>query len=170
MAVATYYFDASDAAATDPGGVWTNDANAFDSDVATSASCSTNGSVSSNFLLAEGTSAPSINGIITQVRMRIYKNSGIADIIGNATAYTDSLAESLGNATVDCASSGVPAYGSFTTLSAPSGGWTFAKLQALEVKLFATSSFSGAFEAGRVDLEVTYDVDQGSANTAWLRA
>jgi len=115
--VNTYYFDESDEGVTDPNNVWTNDANAFDSDAtpSTYASTSTVGSVSSNYLKAEGTSAPSsATTTITQVRARMYGRSG---------------------------------WGSYLTLTAPTGGWDWGHVAALEIKCYSTSSETGNVSA-----------------------
>ena len=106
--VNTYYFDVSDAGPTDPEAVWTNDTNAFDGDTGTSASTSTNGSATANELFGEGTNAPATNGEIVQVQARVY-----ADDAGVAASY-----------------------GNYTILSTPTGGWTWAKVQALEVAIY----------------------------------
>lgn len=162
----TYYFDASDAGATDPNSVWTNDANAFDGNTATSATVSVSGSTSSNYLKAEGTNAPSSGGNITQVRARVNDNSG--SDIAEATIYTDGLAESLGSPQSPFGTG----WGSYVVLSTPSGGWTWVKVAALEVKIY---SISGAGGVTRVEVEVTSDdiplldkisgTDSGFANT-----
>lgn len=144
----TYYFDGSDASASDPNSVWTNDANAFDGNTGTTASCSTNGSTSSNYLMAEGTNAPSSGGTIVQVRAVIYGGSTAANT--SAAIYTDGLGELLGTPT----HSGSAGYESYTTLSAPTGGWTWAKIQALEVKIYRTSGMSACLPA-KVEVEVT---------------
>jgi hypothetical protein len=149
-AVATYYFDGSDAGPTDPDNAWTNDANAFDGSTATDAITLTSGGVSSNFLLGEGTTAPSSGGVITQVRARIYIGSG--DDGTAAAIYTDSLAELLGTANSGSANN----HGSYVSLSTPTGGWTWAKLQALEVKIYRPALFTiNGSGIARVEIEVT---------------
>ena len=75
MATDTYYFDGSDAAASDPDSAWTDETNADDGNVATLASTATNGSESSNYLQIEGTNSPSSGGAITQVRARVNTGS-----------------------------------------------------------------------------------------------
>lgn len=144
----TYYFDGSDAGATDPNNVWSNDANAVDGNTGTTATTSTLGSNSSNFLKAEGTNAPSSGGRITQVRARTFSKS--ADYVTTTTIFTDGLAESLG--AVDAG--GLAGYTSYTTLSTPSGGWTWAKIQALEMKVFAVDANAAAISS-RTEIEVT---------------
>lgn len=167
MAVAKYYFDGSDASATDPNGVWTNDANAFDGSITTFATISSGseGSASLNYLKAEGTNAPSGSGTISSVSVRAY-----IDVFCDfqANIYTDSEAENLGTATFTGSVSN-PVWGSSTVLSTPSGGWTWAKIQSLEIRIWLTSTLAVGGIA-RIELDVIYDPFRGSANTAWLRA
>ena len=165
MPVATYYFDGSDAAATDPSAVWTDETNADDGSTVTYASVASSGSVSVNFILIEGTDSPASGDGIIRVRARVYGGSNLDG--GN--------------------------YGSYYTLTTPTGGWTWAVLQALEVKIFwqndigedtveaamytnGLGQFVGqaAFDANnaatefrvyRIEIEVTTD-----AGLAWLRA
>lgn len=70
MSVSTFYFDVSVSGPTDPGGVWINDANAFDGIEGNDANTDQDGSKSSNYLEGKGTNA-SGSGSITQVRARI---------------------------------------------------------------------------------------------------
>lgn len=164
--VSTYYFDGSDAAATDPNAVWTNDTNAFDGSILTSASSSTTGSASSNFLMAEGTNAPGSGGAIQSVRTRIYYDPTNADVTHNI--YTDGLGELLFSNSLGPVSS--PGWSNYSALTAPSGGWTWAGIQALEVKLFKSAGI-GAALVYRVEVEVTsaplltYEVQIDTVNT-----
>ena len=102
---ATYYFDGSDAAASDPGGVWTNETNADDGDVSTTATTTTTGTESSNYIQIEGTNAASSGLPISRVDLRISWGS-------------------LGN------------HSNYISLMVPSGGWTWAKVQALETRIW----------------------------------
>lgn len=144
--VAYYTFDASDAAVSDPNNVWTDDAYAADGRNSWEATTASTGSTSSNFLHIQGTTAPSSGYTISQVRVKMYGSSGDYDV--SATVYTDGLAESLGTGTMSAGAS------SFTALSTPSGGWTWAKLQALEVKVYATNTTASG-RVAKVELEVT---------------
>lgn len=152
----TYYIDGSDASATDPDSVWTNDANAFDSDDPTTpttfASTSTTGSTASNYLMAEGTDAPSTGGPITQVRARMY-SSVIASNSTTGHIFTDGLVEDLGNFVYSGSGAG---WTSYTTLSTPTGGWTWTKVQSLEFKGYRSLGSSSTL-IYRVDIEVTSD-------------
>lgn len=151
---ATYYFDGSDAAATDPNSVWTNDANVFDGSIATTATVGVTGSTSSNYLMAEGTNAADNGGTITQVNARIYGGSN-TESSTFAAIYTDGLAELLGTPSKTSGGSG---YGSYTTLSTPSGGWTWAKIQALETKIYITDGGINP-NVAQVEIEVNFTIN-----------
>lgn len=107
-----YFFDASDAAITDTQNAWINEANVVDADQATYGSTTdlTQSATNKN-LFAEGTNAPANGAIIRGVRARMR-------VGGNLTA-------------VD--------WGGFVNLTVPTGGWTWAKIQALEVSVFCPS-------------------------------
>lgn len=110
MAVDTFYFDGH-TSITDPGGVWTNDSNVFDGSTTTNAVASSNGSTSSNYLEGQGTNASGITGTITQVRARIRGYSALDN------GYE---------------------YSAYDTLNEPSGGWSLAAVQDLEVRIWRT--------------------------------
>lgn len=151
--MATYYFDGSDAAATDPGSVWTFDADAFDASLANAASCGTNGTISSNFLMAEGTNAPTSGNEIASVRVRAYTENSGAVTVADIAVYTDGLGELLGILDYKLVTT-PPAYSSYLTLNTPTGGWDYSKVAALEVKCYATGlGFSTLIY--RIDVEVT---------------
>ena len=148
----TYYSDVSDGGPTDQGGdpgAWTNDANAFDGSTATSAYTSSAGSTSTNYLMAEGTNAPSSGSSITNAYIRIYGYVASGDTL-KATVYTDGLAQELGTCQLTVTSAG---WGSYAALSTPSGGWTWVKAQALEVKIYKEGTAGTAY-AYRVDIPV----------------
>lgn len=148
MAVDTYYFDVSDAGPTDIDGAFTNDANAFDGSTSTSASTSSVGTTDENYLRGDGTNAPASGGTISQVRARLYATSSSGT--RSATIYT-STNESIGTATQ---TSAVASWGSYTTLSTPTGGWDWSKVQSLYVKLYGSDvSFPNFFY--RAEIEVT---------------
>jgi hypothetical protein len=128
-----YYFDASDAAISDPNSVWSNEANITDTSATTSGSTSTNGSTSSNYAMAEGTNAPSSGGTIGTVYARIRGSISGSSQSAAVQVYTDALGESLVTITITNTTAD---WSSWTALSAPSGGWTWAKVQALEFKAY----------------------------------
>lgn len=143
-----FYFDASDDAVTDPNNVWTNEANVADASVTTSATCASTGSTSSNFTFAGGTNAPSSGGTIGTVygRIRASVSSGGT---GNVQIFTDTLAASLVTISITNAST---AWSSWSALSTPSGGWTWAKIQALEYKAYRT--VAGTFTLFQIQVGV----------------
>lgn len=151
MAVITYYFDASDAAATDPGPVWTGDDNAFDGDITTSATSSTSGSNAANFLKAEGTNAADLGTSINFIRARSYSvtNSNQFD----AEIYTDALGETLGKVI----GSSIIGWMPYVDLVTPSGGWTWVKVQALEVKIWKSGGGGTAAGCARVELLINHN-------------
>lgn len=172
MPVVTYYFDGSDAGASDPNGVWTDDANAFDGNTATFATTGDNtGSVSTNYLFAAGTDAPSSIDEITLVRARVHYNDN----------------------------GGAGVWSSYRTIPAPTGGWTFSVLQSLEIKiywlfdggggdevylaiytdslgelldnnLYAGVGAGGSEGVAKVELEVTYNIVPVPVSAPWLTA
>jgi hypothetical protein len=152
---ATHYFNASDAGPTDPGTVWTNDANAFDGLTSTIAATTTNGSVSSNYLQGDGTDAPTTGDSITLVKSRIFANPGTVTegASVNAAIYSDGLGELLGTATkTSAAASG---WGDYLVLSTPSGGWTWQKINDLEVKCYLLNYVAGTPGVVRVEVDVS---------------
>lgn len=102
---ATYYINASDSGPTDAGSNWTNDANAFDGNLATSASTTALGNADT--LVAGGTNAPILSYTISQVRARIYASAN------NVSGL----------------------FGSYVTLTTPSGGWTWQKVNDLTTSI-----------------------------------
>ena len=104
---ATYYFDGSDAAASDPNNAWTNETNIDDGNTGTFAQTTTNGSNSSNYIQIEGTNAPSSGDNISLVKARVYStDSDGADV------------------------------SSLTTITAPGGSWDWSKIQSLETRIW----------------------------------
>lgn len=140
---ATYYFDGSDVAATDINGFWTNVTNADDGNTGTTANFS---SASADNLVVEGTNAPSSGDAISSIRVRAYGiRSGTCDV----TIRTDGAGETLGTAIIPTSTG----WGNYVNLTVPSGGWTWAKVQALE---FVAAAFVfTTVSLARVELEVT---------------
>lgn len=145
-----YSFDGSDAAVSDPNAVWTNEANIVDSDLATNGTTTTAGSTSSNYVMAEGTNAPGSGATITGVTARVRGYVSAATATGNVTIYTDALGESLG--TISWTNTAA-AYSDWSALSTPTGGWTWAKVQALEFKAYKTNG-SGTVYVYLVEVSV----------------
>lgn len=134
-----FLLDGSDAAVTDPNAAWLNEANVFDYVLTTAGSCGTAGSNASNFILAEGTNAPAAGGTIVKVQTRIrYAGSSASARTVGWEVFTDALGESLGSFT-QAMSATTQLWSAFSDLTVPSGGWTWAKVQALEVKVWEVS-------------------------------
>lgn len=167
MATNTYYFDASIAGPTDADAIWTNDANAFDGSTSTVATAGNGagaiGSESSKFLYGAGTTAPTSGSNITQVRARIYHSpqNNAGSFTGVTKIYTASLAETIGTITTSSTSAGYIAY---VTLSTPSGGWTWTKVNELEVKTYQTASSAANEQMAVIEVEVT-SVDLSTVTT-----
>lgn len=165
--VSIYSFN--DSTPTDPDAVWSSDANAFDTNVGTFATVSTNGSVSTNFLRGDGTNAPSSGEAIISVQVRVNAFGSSGDEI-NVAVYTASLGELLGTLTLTL--SATSEWGGLLTLSTPSGGWTWAKVQALEVKLYTT--VVATVGVSRVDIivrsaaaELDYTFERSDGDIFW---
>jgi hypothetical protein len=138
-----FHFDASDDAVSDPNASWTNEANIFDDSATTSALVgTTDGTESSKYVFAGGTSAPSSGGTIFSVLARVrYSASNTTSRTLNCKIYTDGLAESLLSFSETSTDTNTK-NSEWRTLTAPSGGWSWATLQALEVKLWQSSGGS----------------------------
>lgn len=129
-----YYFDGSDAAATQPNGApFTNPTYAVDSGWSFPTSTSATGSTSTNYILAEGTNAPSSSQrIIISVEAAHWCGSGTC----NGAIYTNLLGQLLGTAVSPSGGTAYP--GNYTALSTPTGGWTWQKINDLETKIYGT--------------------------------
>ena len=106
-ALTTLYFDGS-ISVTDANNAWTNDANAFNGDTTTFATAGGTQSPTSGALVGAGTSGSISSGsTILSVRARLYG--------GGFTTRT---------------------WGSWVTLTAPTGGWTSANIKSLETRIY----------------------------------
>ncbi|MEB3215388.1 MAG: hypothetical protein VKN72_03875, partial [Nostocales cyanobacterium 94392] len=143
----SYYFDGSDVAVSDPNSVWANDSNATNGNTANGANTSTNGSTSSNYLMAEGTTSPTSGGTINRVVGAIYSTGNTNP--GQVNIYTNGLGELLGSVLNNRTTDGY----SYVELSTPSGGWTWQKLNDLEFKAFKVSGV-GSFTLNTVEIIV----------------
>lgn len=160
----TYYFDASDAGPTDADAAWQNLSNGFDGSITTVAQAnvaSMNGNDTTQVLFAEGTNAPSEGAVILGVRVRIYGATSPDSHSHSAKVYTNGLGEVLGTATM---SSSTTNWGSYTTLSVPTGGWTWSVIQSLEVKCYAVDNGIGVPGFYKVEVEVDTSSAPGSFN------
>ncbi len=165
----TYHFDGSDTAAEDADGVWTNETNADDGDKDTDATTNTSGSNGSNDLFIGGTNAPSSGDTIQKVKARVFGDAEASGDSISVDIHTDGQGESLGQLTLDSSEG----WSRTIILSVPSGGWTFAKLQALEATAFKTgTTLAGAIsrveiivETGSGWVEETTDADLPNVGT-----
>ena len=106
-ALTTVYFDGS-ISVTDANNAWTNDANAFNGNTTTFATAGGTQSPTSGALVGAGTSGSISSGsTILSVRARLYG--------GSPTTRT---------------------WGSWVTLTAPTGGWTSANIKSLETRIY----------------------------------
>ena len=133
---AAWHFDASDAAVADPGAVWTNEDNIADGDKATEATVATSGSSASNYAEVQGTGVPAAGPTIQDVQIQVRASESAADAVLGIRVTTDAAGETL----LDTTQALTTTDADFTfTLSTPSGGWTYAKVQALEVRVWRDS-------------------------------
>lgn len=151
----SFHFDASDAALVNHNSAWTADSNVFDSSSDSDGYTQVTGSTNSNYLLGEGTNAPISGGTINNVQVRI--RTGISwsseQMEGSAAVYTNGLAELLGTAYVN-SPSGYAVWGPYQTLDTPSGGWTWQKVNDLEVKIYGTIVGNDGFSAAHIEVKV----------------
>jgi hypothetical protein len=147
----SYHFDASGGATVDANSSWTGEANITDNNLLTAASRGAgpfNDTPTSNALHLFGTSSPEYgSSSIQQVRARI------------AASNTPSASD----------------WGSYVTLSTPTGGWTYDKVRDLEAKVYFTAPFddeanAAIYTAGLAQLlgTATNVTGIGGDNTAQL--
>lgn len=160
----TYYFDGSDAAVTDPNSVWTGDSNAFNGSTSDYANTSSSGSTSSNYLLAGGTNAPANGGTITRVQARIYAQTAVAGTV-TAAIYQYDLYQVLGYAT----KTGAVGWGSYVTLSKPTGGWTWEYLQSLQTKIYYNSTYAGYAYRVEILVDSAPAISNVSSVSFWVK-
>lgn len=160
----TYYFDNSNSCAAgsscqDPEGVWTNDANVFDSDFGNYADSSYAGSTSTNYLRASGTNADSLSSTITSVKARIQGSSSTADPYTTdifASIYTNGLGSSLGTAQLlDMNNTTGTQWGAYQLLTAPGGTWDWNEVDDLEVKVYLEDDANGRIYKVEIIVEST---------------
>jgi hypothetical protein len=162
MATQVYFFNASlnTPAGTpiDASSAWVSDTIPFTGQLAlnfNAQSDATLGSISSKFLHAKGTSAPSSGPAILSVVSRMWGTRISSGAVASATIFTAGLAENLGTVVGPFTNPAIVS-GALVTLTPPTGGWTWTNLSTLEVKVFDSSgdgSLSATF--GKIDLVVT---------------
>jgi len=164
LPTATYYFDCSDAGPTDPQGNWTDDANGFDGSISTSAYTTIGGA--SYYLHGEGTNAPASGDTIVEVEARLYGKCESAPLMNvMLQVRTDGWAESLLSQSITL--SATPAWSNYYKLSTPTGGWTWGKIQALEVRYLPLQEGGKRLDMYRAEIRVGYRslVDSDTATT-----
>lgn len=144
-------FDGSDAAPTDPDGAWNTDSNLSDGSTTTSTWTSTTGSISANYIHVEGTRTPATGGAISSVKLRIWANTSATRVLGYAI-YTNALGETLLDSTYTLPTS--LGYSSWIDVPAPSGGWDWTKVGALEARFWRTADGSGNCDVYNVQIGV----------------
>ena len=144
------YFDISDFGPTDPEGVWTNDANAFDGDITTAATSTSSGNPTLNELQGDGTNASDVGGVISLVEGRFYGGATCGFTAVQVRIFTDGLGEQL---YLDSTFQDIPAWSDWASLSTPSGGWTWAKVQALETVI--NQDGGGDSDIRKIEVRVT---------------
>lgn len=150
MATDTYYFDTSVAGPTDPNNAWTEDFRAFNGSTADNTYANVYGS--SNYLSGTGTTAPGSGNLITKVEVRLYGHSGN---VPNIEGEIYNGAERLDNGDFENNRVGSAGWGSLVELNAPaSGGWTWAKIQTLEVRFYRTG-MPGISSVRKIEIKVT---------------
>ncbi len=127
-----YLFDASDSI-SDPSSVWTDDGNVFIKVPLNSGQTGTQGSSSSNYLEGGGTDAPGSGETINSVSITVFASATAGTPTLGIRVTTDAAAETLLD-TTQVVNTTNTLY--FFTLTTPSGGWTYAKLQAIEIRFW----------------------------------
>ncbi|HRP51834.1 MAG TPA: LamG domain-containing protein [Candidatus Dojkabacteria bacterium] len=147
----TYYIDNSDnctagSSCQDPDSVWTDDANAFDGDNSTYAYATALGSSTTNYLRADGTNAPSTTSTIVSVKARAYGYSvSPSDTyirVNTSSGYND-LYLSVNS----------PSWTSYTTLTTPSGGWTWNEVQSISTRIWNEANVENHY-IGKIEILV----------------
>lgn len=147
----TGYADASDSAIDQHGFTWIDPSNAFDGSDTSYANLTINSAVS---LSAEGSSHSDLGGTISLVEFRAKGGNSAATNFAYFKVYEDGGATELASKTVVPGT--VDQFTDWETVIAPSGGWTWAKVAALEF-LYTTTGTN--FSSNRVyifEVRVTY--------------
>lgn len=166
---ADFYFDGSDAAASDPDSAWTNETNLDDGNIATFATQNTasagSDGTADRYVKVEGTNVSGMSDSdIISVSVSVYGKSNGSQVPDlDLRITTDGEAETLldgGGGGADIINGGDTTAGWYgpRSLNTPSGGWTLAKLQALECRVgtgAGGAGFSG-FDVAVVRVTVTY--------------
>lgn len=153
MAVDTYYFDASDDAMTDADDAWLNEGyitNGTYTDYATGKSA---GTKAANYCTAGGTGASGLD-VVNWVRARLKAWPDPGKSV-SVTIYNDGQTEDLGTMTRSTAGEG---FSDWVTLTAPTGGWSWAVAAALEFRGYESAGGNYFYY---VEIEVTHGLEIG---------
>jgi hypothetical protein len=145
VSIDTYLFDASDAGPTDDDSVWTDDALAFNGDINDGAFSSTiwQGGGTTE-LRGTGTTASVSGDPISQVRFRLHSQT-LGTAQGQGAVYHD--AAFLGSVF------SWTGWSEYYVLNVPTGGWTWQKVNDLEVRF--RHAVDEGFYVHRAEVEVT---------------
>lgn len=148
--VTSYYFNGS-IGISDPDEAWVLDSNAFNGNTGNGASVSFNGSISTNYLLGQGTNAPATGDGIEQVRFRVngYYIHFSGNPIVSVNVYNAAQLELLG--TVNMVDN---AWSAWVVLNAPAGGWTWETVQELEALSYMTGFVDDTVVLSAIEIEV----------------
>jgi hypothetical protein len=149
--LATYYFDAITTIIDND--AWNDDPDAFDGGTFGFASEPT-GAGQANSLEGHGTTSPGSGTAFSRVRARIfYKTSATGNLI--LRIYDDGQGETLLDVTLPTKALVNGGWSPHFSLSTPSGGWTYAELQALECEFWVGS---GTISADSRVYKIEFDI------------
>lgn len=142
----TYYFDGT---VSDLDAAWVLDANVANGGTGTQASTSIPGSVTLNLLKVAGTSAPTTGSTIASVKVRQHAISTIAATVTTGIYDSGTLLGTKTSSAFD-----VDNWGGYTTLTVPSGGWTWTKIANLESRTYANHTGSDDCTISKIEVVV----------------
>jgi len=150
----TYYFDAHNGY-VDDWTAWSFESGAFNGNTS---SLATTGWPSSSYgygdLRGKGTDAPTSGSTISTVRARAFGGTVAANDPVYSEIYTDPFSEHLGTAIAPTDES----WGEYVSLSTPTGGWNWTKLNNLNVSIYKPLGENSFGAISRIELEVTTSV------------
>jgi hypothetical protein len=151
--LATYYFDAFTTIIDND--AWNDDTDAFDGGTFAFASEPT-GAGQANSLEGHGTTAPGSGTAFSRVKARIwYKTSATSNLI--LRIYDDGQGETLLDETLGTKFLSNGGWSPYFTVTEPSGGWTYAELQALECEFWVGG---GTITADNRVYKIEFDVTE----------
>lgn len=142
----SYYFYA--VTPSDPNSNWSSDANASDGSSITIATAAAAGDATIRYLGVPDVSAPSLGGSIISVEARVL-SCNLSGGTTSANIYEGGTTTILGTATIT--NSTCNTAGSYAPLSPHSGGWTWAKVAALDTRIYTNLANT---HVGQVEIRV----------------